>query len=126
MKKLVFLIFAISGCVSMKKYKALELELKTATDAKKKISKEIRLVEKTNKLLEDSVTRNLELAGLLSTQIERRLAKQNIKVKLNPNDLKVLAVRNQNMNEEEFSYFLNKYNFKDTNSAKKNRLVKCK
>ena len=55
MKKLVFLIVVLSGCVSMKQYKAMEAELKAATDAKKKISKDIRLVEKANKLLEDSV-----------------------------------------------------------------------
>ena len=97
----------------------MEGEFKTVTDAKKRINKEIRLVEKTIKLLEDSITRNLAFAGLLSTQIERRLAKQNIKVKLDPNDLQLLSIRNQDMDDEGFSYILKKYNFQDTNSAKK-------
>ena len=119
MKKLVILIIVLSGCVSMKQYKAMEGDFKTVTDAKKRINKEIRLVEKTIKLLEDSITRNLAFAGLLSTQIERRLAKQNIKVKLDPNDLQLLSIRNQDMDDEGFSYILKKYNFQDTNSAKK-------
>lgn len=115
----IIIIILLSGCVSMKQYKALEKEMKTITETKKKLNKEIRLVEKSNKLLEDSITRNLELAALLSTQIERRLAKHNIKVKLDPKDLDGLEIRNQNLNEEGFNYLLKSYNFLDTNSAKK-------
>lgn len=114
---IIVLIFSTSGCISLKEYKVLETEYRNLTENRKKLNKEIRMVEKMNKILEDSISSKLEIAGLLSTKIERSLAAKKIKVKLDPVELQNLSIRNQDINEEGFEYLLKKYSFQDTNSA---------
>ena len=122
MKKIgvIFSIILISGCVSLKKYRVLEVEMKAVSATKKQLNKDIRLVEKENKLLEDSITKIIALAKLESTQIEKRLAKKGIIVKVNLEYLKKLEVRNQNMSEAGQAY-ISQYNFSDTSSASKTK-----
>jgi len=121
MKKviIIFMVLIFSSCVSINEYKVLEHEIELIKESQKKIKKEIRLIEKVNKILEDSITRNIELANLLTSKIEKRLADKKIKVKLNPNNLNGLTIHNQDLSDDYYSSLLKKYNFKDTNSAKK-------
>ena len=122
MKKIgvIFFIILISGCVSLKKYRDLEEEMKAVSAVKKQFNKDIRWIENKNKLLEDSIFKWNELAKLESTKIEKRLAKKGIIVKVNLEYLKRLAVRNQDMNEAGQAY-LSHYNFTDTASASKTK-----
>lgn len=122
----IFLLIAFSGCVSIRQYKAMEAEINTIKEANKKINKEIRLVEKNNKILEDSISRTIERNSLQTTKIEKRLASKKIKVKLNPNKLIGLYIKNQDISEEYYLFLKKNYNFKDTNSAKKTEWMSAK
>jgi uncharacterized protein YkwD len=128
MKALYVLIslFLLSACVSSKKYHILQNEWKSMEATRKKVTKEIRWMEHANKKLEDSITKNIELAQKLSYKIEKRLALNKIKVKLNSDELKLLQIRNQDMDDEEFISLKNKYNFNDTLTAKKTEWLSLK
>ncbi|MFM9946271.1 MAG: CAP domain-containing protein [Bacteroidia bacterium] len=111
-------LLALVGCVSIKKYKALELEVNSIISANRATNREIARVDKKNKLLEDSISKMIEIATLESTKLEKRLAQFKLKVKLNQEDLKGISVRNQDIGANHYKLLLKEYNFKDTNSAK--------
>lgn len=122
----IFILIVFSGCVSLRQYKAIEAEINSIKEANKKINKEIRLVEKNNKILEDSISKTIERNRLQTTKIERRLASKKIKVKLDPEKLIGVYVRNQDISEEYYSTLKKNYNFRDTNSAKKTEWMTAK
>ncbi len=128
MKRIVAisLLFVFTGCVSMRQYHAMEAEINSIKETNKKLSKEIRLVEKVNRKLEDTISKTIERNDLQTTKIEKRLASKKIKVKLDPKKLIGVYVRNQDISDEYYLTLKNKYNFKDTNSAKKTEWMSVK
>lgn len=119
MKAPIILAVLLSACVPLKEFKQLESNLKVINDSNSRIKKEIRLVENANTILKDSLAMVKERAKLLSTQIEKRLAKKGIFVTLNSDDLKGLSIYNQDSNDPYYDDLRKQYDFKDTNSAVK-------
>lgn len=112
------MIYALQACVSITKYNSLKNEIIQLNNSKKTLYKEIRIVENKNRKIEDSISEVLIYLELLSTKIEKRLAKFNIYVKLDNKKLSDLALHNQSFSKESLKYMRVNNNFTDTNSAK--------
>jgi len=115
---LFIVIIVLSGCISIGKYNALEHKQDSINVVRKSIRKELSSLEKDIKLLQDSILKLKETSVLQSTQIEKRLWAKNIIVKLDPDALKKLSVRNQDFTNDFYSSWIKDKNLKDTNSAK--------
>jgi len=121
MKTKLIIVFGCAclwGCVSSAKYKSRVGELKKITAECKTIRKEIQRIEKRNVSLLDTISVLVAENNLLSTDINKRLRKNNIHAKIKASDLEGLTIQRSAMTESAYKYYKERYKCIDTNSAR--------
>jgi thioredoxin-related protein len=126
---LIVLVLFLSGCVSIKDYNAKVKELEEIELAIKSTKKEIKLLERNNRILLDTIAKRIARAKIVENRIIKTLAANNIRIKMNPAALKGITYREQSKDEWAQQWIKENKN-NDTNSArnvvwlsKKERLI---
>lgn len=111
-------VLLISSCVSMKDYKAKVAELDEFTQSNKDLRKEIRNLEKENKIISDTIEARLERAKIVGIKLQKALAANDVKVNVNVDAVKGLTIQSPVISNEDYAFFMGKYKSREMNSAK--------
>lgn len=114
----IFIALLASGCVSMKEYKAKVAELDELAVAAKTTRKEIRDLQKEQKVLLDTIAQRTVRAKAKSEAIKKRLAANKVKISLDPKKLEGISVRDADPDPAFADEMWRTYTSRDTNSAK--------
>lgn len=115
----ILLTMLLGGCVPLKEYRVQSERLNELTLQNKQIRKEIRDLQKEQKILKDTIVRREERNTAVSNAVQKRLESYRIRIKMNPEAIKGLYLRHPDPDKELYKSMWNTYTSRDTHAAAK-------